>query len=257
MGGPVYRYDAAPRTRPSSSPQSLDGRFFAGEYGRRWIKAIEVNADGTPGRDLGLPVDRHAGHGHGLRPRRRAVRARLRHRHATTRRSTGSSTSAAATAARSPRSPPNKTSGPAPLTVNFSSAGSSDPEGGALTYSWTFGDGTTSTAANPTQDLHHQRHLHADADRHGPGRAHRHGERDHDRRQHRARRYAHHRRPTASCSPSATPCPFQVTVTDPEDGTIDCSRVTRHLLARPRQPRATRSPRKTGCSRHHHRAGRR
>ena len=43
----------------------------------------------------------------------------------------------------------NPTSGPAPLTVNFSSAGSSDPEGQTLTYSWTFGDNTTSTAANP------------------------------------------------------------------------------------------------------------
>jgi glucose/arabinose dehydrogenase len=38
----------------------------------------------------------------------------------------------------------------APLTVHFSSAGSSDPEGQPLTYSWDFGDGTTSTAANPT-----------------------------------------------------------------------------------------------------------
>ncbi len=42
------------------------------------------------------------------------------------------------------------TSGAAPLLVSFSSAGSSDPEGAALTYNWTFGDGTTSTAANPT-----------------------------------------------------------------------------------------------------------
>jgi glucose/arabinose dehydrogenase len=39
--------------------------------------------------------------------------------------------------------------GPPPLTVNFSSAGSSDPEGHALTYLWTFGDNTTSTLANP------------------------------------------------------------------------------------------------------------
>jgi len=41
------------------------------------------------------------------------------------------------------------TSGPTPLTVNFSSAGSLDPEGQALSYSWTFGDGNTSTQANP------------------------------------------------------------------------------------------------------------
>jgi PKD repeat protein len=39
--------------------------------------------------------------------------------------------------------------GIAPLTVNFSSAGSFDPEGGPLTYSWNFGDGNTSTDANP------------------------------------------------------------------------------------------------------------
>ena len=44
----------------------------------------------------------------------------------------------------------NPTAGPAPLAVSFSSAGSSDPEGQTLTYAWTFGDGGTSTAANPS-----------------------------------------------------------------------------------------------------------
>jgi PKD repeat protein len=39
--------------------------------------------------------------------------------------------------------------GGAPLTVGFSSAGSFDPEGTTLTYTWTFGDGGTSTSANP------------------------------------------------------------------------------------------------------------
>jgi len=42
------------------------------------------------------------------------------------------------------------TNGPAPLAVSFSSAGSFDPEGAALTYIWAFGDGGTSTAANPS-----------------------------------------------------------------------------------------------------------
>jgi glucose/arabinose dehydrogenase/PKD repeat protein len=41
------------------------------------------------------------------------------------------------------------TTGPNPLTVNFSSAGSADPEGQPLTYAWTFGDGATSAQANP------------------------------------------------------------------------------------------------------------
>jgi PKD repeat protein len=40
--------------------------------------------------------------------------------------------------------------GIAPLTVAFSSAGSSDPEGATLSYSWAFGDGTTSATSNPT-----------------------------------------------------------------------------------------------------------
>jgi PKD repeat protein len=43
------------------------------------------------------------------------------------------------------------TSGIAPLTVNFSSAGSSDPDGSITGYSWNFGDGTAlSTSPAPS-----------------------------------------------------------------------------------------------------------
>jgi PKD repeat protein len=44
----------------------------------------------------------------------------------------------------------DKTSGNAPLTVNFSSAGSNDPDGTIASYSWNFGDGTSSNQANPS-----------------------------------------------------------------------------------------------------------
>lgn len=44
----------------------------------------------------------------------------------------------------------NVTSGSAPLTVNLSSQGSYDPDGTIASYSWNFGDGTSSNQANPS-----------------------------------------------------------------------------------------------------------
>jgi PKD repeat protein len=41
-------------------------------------------------------------------------------------------------------------SGTAPLTVTFSSDGSSDPDGTITAYAWNFGDGRTSNQANPS-----------------------------------------------------------------------------------------------------------
>ncbi len=39
--------------------------------------------------------------------------------------------------------------GPGPLTVNFSSTGSRDPDGTIASYNWSFGDGTSSTVSSP------------------------------------------------------------------------------------------------------------
>ncbi|MEN3614668.1 PQQ-dependent sugar dehydrogenase [Plantactinospora sp. ZYX-F-223] len=152
MGGVVYRYDAA---NPSAVkfPASLDGHYFAMEFGRRWIKTIDVNADGSAGQISEFPwrgtqiidsdfgpdgalyvLDYGTGWGSGD-----ASSALYRIEY-----------NPAGNQAPVARASANRTSGIAPLTVDFSSAGSSDPEGGALTYSWNFGDGGTSTAANPS-----------------------------------------------------------------------------------------------------------
>ncbi|WP_041994624.1 carbohydrate-binding protein [Streptomyces sp. AcH 505] len=148
MGGPVYRYDANLNSAVKF-PQSLDGKFFAGEYGRKWIKAITVNADGSPGTIDAFPwtgtqvMDTAFGPDgalyvldYGTGANNQAL-YRVEY-------VGGSNRNPVAVAAAS------KTSGPTPLAVNFSSAGSSDPEGKALTYAWNFGDGATSTAANPS-----------------------------------------------------------------------------------------------------------
>ncbi|GGO18454.1 PQQ-dependent sugar dehydrogenase [Micromonospora parathelypteridis] len=149
MGGPVYRYDASLNSS-IKFPASLNGQFFAGEYGRRWIKAIAVNSDGTRGEISDFPwsgtqvMDMAFGPDgalyvldYGTGANNQAL-FRIEY-------IGGGNRSPIAVASANP------TSGPSPLTIAFSSAGSSDPEGGALSYLWTFGDGTTSTAANPTK----------------------------------------------------------------------------------------------------------
>ncbi|ROP31986.1 PQQ-dependent sugar dehydrogenase [Couchioplanes caeruleus] len=153
MGGPVYRFDAN-LASPTKFPASLDGHFFAGELGRGWIKPIHVGADGSVGEIAAFPwvgkqvmdmafgpegalyvLDYGTGYFAGDE---NSALYRFDYL-------TGANRAPTAVAGA------DRTSGQPPLTVTFSSAGSSDPEGGALTYSWAFGDGTTSTAANPTK----------------------------------------------------------------------------------------------------------
>ncbi|MDP9840794.1 glucose/arabinose dehydrogenase/PKD repeat protein [Streptosporangium lutulentum] len=152
MGGVVYRYDAALNS-PIKFPQALDGHFLAGELQRQWIKDIEVNADGGRGTIQPFPwsgklvMDMAFGpdgalyvldYGTGwFNGNQDSALYRIE---------------AVGTGGRAPlaKASADRVSGKAPLTVAFSSAGSSDPDGDALTYSWAFGDGGTSTAANPT-----------------------------------------------------------------------------------------------------------
>ncbi|WP_425442622.1 PQQ-dependent sugar dehydrogenase [Streptomyces indicus] len=225
MGGPVYRYDAA-STSDVKFPESYDGDFFAGEFGRRWIKRVEQAADGTVqsinafpwtgtqvmdmafGPDGALYVlDYGTGYFNGD-----ANSALYRIEHVTG----GHAPVAQAKA--------NVTSGKAPLAVAFSSAGTSDADGDALTYAWTFGDGGTSTAANPSHTYTANGQYTATlkvTDSTGKSAT------------------ASVQITVGNTAPSVrvdlpldgaiydfgAAIPFKVTVTDPEDGTIDCSKV--------------------------------
>jgi glucose/arabinose dehydrogenase/PKD repeat protein len=153
MGGPVYRYNAA---NPSTTkwPQSFDGLYFAGEFGRGWVKPIHVNADGSPGT-----IDNFPWNGKQVMDMAFGPDGALYVLDYGTGFFNGDANSAlyrydfVAGGNRAPTAVAgaDRTSGIAPLAVNFTSAGSGDPDGGALTYSWAFGDGTSSTAANPAK----------------------------------------------------------------------------------------------------------
>ncbi|MFJ3669263.1 PQQ-dependent sugar dehydrogenase [Streptomyces sp. NPDC090106] len=151
MGGPVYHYDAA-LDSPVKFPEAYDGDFFAGEFGRRWIKRISSDAQGTVESIADVPwtgtqiMDMAFGPDGALYVLDYGTAwfggdehsALYRIENATD----GHSPVAQAAA--------DRTSGQAPLKVRFSSAGTTDQDGDALTYAWDFGDGATSTAADPT-----------------------------------------------------------------------------------------------------------
>ncbi|POX48893.1 glycosyl hydrolase [Streptomyces sp. Ru71] len=150
MGGPVYHYDPA-LDSPVKFPEAYDGDFFAGEFGRRWIKRITSDADGAVQSINDIPwsgtqvMDMAFGPDGALYVLDYGLSwfggddnsALYRIENATD----GHSPVAQAAA--------DRTNGQAPLKVQFSSAGTSDQDGDALTYSWDFGDGTKSTEQNP------------------------------------------------------------------------------------------------------------
>ena len=209
-------------------PADLDGHYFAGEFGRRWIKAIDVNPDGSRGAIADFPwsgtqvmdmsfgpdgalyvLDYGSGFGNGDE---NSALYRIEH--------IGGGNRAPVAVANA-----NRTSGAAPLTVTFSSAGSTDPEGGSLTYAWAFGDGTNSTAANPTKTYTANGTYTATLTVRDPQGA---------------TGSASVRISVGNTAPTVTiqnpvngrvftfgdAVPFQVSVSDPEDGAIDCGRVT-------------------------------
>jgi cytochrome c len=154
MGGPIYHFDPALDSR-TKFPEYFDGKNFAYEWGRGWIKTIDVGENGERGEinpffdsmELSWPMNIEFGPEGSL--------------YVLDYGDTwfgGSDASALyridyTKGNRTPRVEvtADRTSGPAPLTVNFDPAGTADPDGGDLTYAWDFeGDGTVdSTEEGP------------------------------------------------------------------------------------------------------------
>ncbi|MBA2945649.1 PKD domain-containing protein [Streptomyces himalayensis] len=159
MGGPVYRFDSE-LVSDTKFPSYFDGHFFMGDWSRGWMKEIEIGAEGQPTRihpffdsgTMAAPMDFEFGPDGSLYVVDYGS-ASYGGMYA------GGSPDAAiykinyVDGSRAPiaRVSADRTSGTAPLTVSFSSAGSRDPEGDPLTYAWDFdGDGSTdATEANP------------------------------------------------------------------------------------------------------------
>jgi type 1 glutamine amidotransferase len=132
-----------------------------------------------------------------------------------------------ATGGRSPvaEASADRTSGQAPMRVTFSSAGTTDADGDALTYSWDFGDGTTSTEANPVHSYTKNGTYTATVTAKDPtGRT---GSASvHVVVGNTAPKVKLELPAEGALFDFGDEIPFKVTVTDPEDGTIDCTKVT-------------------------------
>ncbi|WP_437063723.1 ThuA domain-containing protein [Streptomyces sp. enrichment culture] len=223
MGGPVYRYD--PDLDSSVKfPEEYDGDFFAGEFGRQWIKRIEQNADGTVASINDFPwtgtqiMDMEFGPDgalyvldYGLSWFQGDENSGL---YRIENAADGFTPIVEASA--------NKTSGAAGLKVKFT-ATANDADSPDLTYAWDFGDGTKGEGLTPTHKYKKVGTYTATFTATDPegntGNA-------------SVRIVVGNTAPTVkidvpgngALAAFGDPVPFKVTVTDPEE-TIDCSKV--------------------------------
>ena len=136
MAGPVYHFDAA-NPSPIKLPETLDGRLFIYEWMRNWIQTVKLGTPGpqiepfVPAMTLRRPIDMKLGpdgalylieYGDKWWENADSRIARIVYR-------------------RGNRAPVAKitasdTAGMQPLTLTFDASGSTDPDGDALTFSW-------------------------------------------------------------------------------------------------------------------------
>ncbi|WBB78701.1 ThuA domain-containing protein [Micromonospora sp. WMMD882] len=242
MGGPTYRYDPASRSA-GRFPARYDGSTFAYERDRAWIKEIRDGETRPFGRalDLRQPVDLEFGPDGALYVLDRDDYGPAADGWALYRveYAAGRGAPRAAVRAEDP-------SGPVGRVVTFHPAGTYDPDGDRLRYAWDFdGDGRTDSTASGAVTHRYQRagSYRATLTVTDPT-----GRSD-------TARVTVTVGNTAPTVRLVTPAQggvaapgarirFEVAVSDPEDATVDCSRVTVRYTAPDGQTQA----RATGCT---------
>ena len=138
IGGYVYR-----DTQFGSA--TYYGKYFFGDYARGWIKYLPLSNDGLTVTGAPVMFDDYAVGITGMEPGQDGS-LWYHSTYGITRvyNANGNQPPVINTAAAS------KTAGDAPLVVQFTGA-AQDPEGQSLTYTWDFGDGTSSNNVNPSK----------------------------------------------------------------------------------------------------------
>jgi glucose/arabinose dehydrogenase len=127
-------------------PAQYQGAFIYGDFSQGWLRTLRVDSSDNlvPGSvqafatDADGPVDIEMG------PDGRIYYVAISANEVRRILFTSGNTPPTAVASANP------VGGLAPLTVQFSSNGSNDPDGDPITFSWDFGDGSTGTGASPT-----------------------------------------------------------------------------------------------------------
>lgn len=153
MAGPVYYYDDYADSKVKF-PKYYDGKFFAYDWTRDWINPVTMTPSGDfvkmerflPSGKFSHPIDLAFGKDGALytleygpnwfAQNDEAMLSRIEY-------NAGNRKPALMVDA-------NKKAGAIPLNVQFSSKGTSDPDGDAITYLWNFGNKQTSKLANPS-----------------------------------------------------------------------------------------------------------
>ena len=230
-GGPRYEFDPD-LDNPAKFPEFYDEHWFIGHWNTPgWVRTATLNANGDATGVAPTPFERAFLRPHEMEfgPDGSLYVIDWGDGFGGNNASSGIYRIDYVAGARRPiaRASSNVDNGPTPLAVQFSSAGSQDPDGTSLTYAWDFdGNGTTdSTLANPTHTYTTAGTFDAtltitDGD----------GQTAFDT----IRITAGNTRPTVTITipedgqfaAFGDIIPYEITVTDPEDGTINCSRVT-------------------------------